>query len=493
MGDNKCKNENNILELAKSVIKDTITKDTNPIKDIFSYTFNESYSTAKKYNHDFTSYVSNASDSNSSSSSSGSVSNILAQIFAFIVAAIIFIGLLFYYFIIAIWSYLENNLLYKFINIELFRTIDNYEHYYKKFILLSDGLIDLKKKGKEGAIKNIIDNRIEKILQDRLNGYLKDIGKIDKEYIEDRERKGREKKEDKERELKQNIADENNRQSADNTATTAANNFLTRVTAATITAAAKGGKGGLMAGVAAVATFFGRWSDTIAGFFILILCIVLIILVIYEVYSPSEIIDKAISEKIEEKRNKYSIKYKNYTDNTFFASLSRIPEQFQLLFDEIQFLYQSFVKRIVFFKTFSSEFINDARNYTSYPIELSREEIGGIYDNIYTFDYDFIKGLGDTTDDGIYNKGSKGNSILLIKPMDLKDHAKEIYGQTANLSKLNTSLDLEQDGSKYKYKIKCTETTDAKSSIFNNNCTIKDIDNICGLEKQEDDDYSKIQ
>jgi hypothetical protein len=83
----------------------------------------------------------------------------------------------------AIRSYLENNLFYKIINIELFRTIDNYEHYYKKFILLSDGLIDLKKKGKEGAIKNIIDNRIEKILQDRLNGYLKDIGKIDKEYI----------------------------------------------------------------------------------------------------------------------------------------------------------------------------------------------------------------------------------------------------------------------------------------------------------------------
>ena len=498
MGDNKCKNENNILELAKSVIKDTITKDTNQINDIFSYTFNESYSTAtenyKRINHKFTSYGSNTSDSNSSSGRGSNVSNILARIAAFIVAAILFIWLLFYYFMIAIWSYLENNLLYKFINIELFRTIDNYEHYYKKFILLSDGLIDLKKKGKEGAIKNIIDNRIEKILQDRLNGYLKDIGKIDKKYIEDRERKGREKKEDKERELKQNIADENNKQSADNTATIASNGVLGRVAAATITAGAKGAKGGVAAGVAAVAVFFGRWSDTIAGFFILILCIVLIILVIYEVYSPSEIIDKAISEKIEEKRNKYSIKYKNYTDNTFFASLSRIPEQFQLLFDEIQFLYQSFVKRLVFFTTFSSEFINDARNYTSYPIELPREEIGGIYDNIYTFDYDFIKGLGDTTDDGIYNKGSKGNSILLIKPMDLEDHAKEIYGQTANLSKLNTSLDLEQDGSKYKYKIKCTETADAKSSIFNNNCTIKDIDNICGPEKQEeDDDYSKIQ
>jgi hypothetical protein len=492
MGDNKCKNENTILDLAKSVIKDTITKDTNPIKDIFSYTFKESYSTATKYNHKFTSYISNASDSNSSNSSSGSVRNILAQISAFIVAAIIFIGLLFNYFIKAIFSYLENNLLYKFINIKLFRTIDNYERYYNKFILLSDGLIDLKKKGEESVIKNIIDNRIEKILQDRLNGYLKDIGKIDKEYIEDRERKGREKKEDKERELKQNIADENNRQSADNTATTAANNFLTRVTAATITAAAKGGKGGLMAGVATLATFFGRWSDTIAGFFILILCIVLIILVIYEVYSPSEIIDKAISEKIEEKRNKYSIKYKNYTDNTFFASLSRIPEKFQLLFDEIQFLYQSFVKRIVFFKTFSSEFINDARNYTSYPIELSREEIGGIHDNIYTFDYDFIKELGDSTDDGIYNKGSKGNSILLIKPMDLEYHAKEIYGQAANLSKLNTDLVLEQDGSNYKYKIQCVGTE--ANNIFSSNCAIKDIDNICGPEKQEqEDDYSKIQ
>jgi hypothetical protein len=175
MGDNKCKNENKILELAKSVIKDTITKEdtTNQIKDIFSYTFNKSYSTATKYNHVFTSYGSKASDSNSSSGSSGSASNILARIFAFIVAAILFIGLLFYNFIIAIWSYLENNPLYKFINIELFRTIDNHKHYYGKFILLSDGLIDLKKSKEEGGIKNIIDNRIEKILQDQLNGYLK--------------------------------------------------------------------------------------------------------------------------------------------------------------------------------------------------------------------------------------------------------------------------------------------------------------------------------
>jgi hypothetical protein len=58
MGDNKCKNENNILELAKSVIKDTITKDTNPIIDIFSYTFKESLSTAtENYNQKITSHI----------------------------------------------------------------------------------------------------------------------------------------------------------------------------------------------------------------------------------------------------------------------------------------------------------------------------------------------------------------------------------------------------------------------------------------------------
>jgi len=481
MGDNKCKNESEILRLAKSVINDTRTKDTNPIKDIFSYTFNESYSNAKEYY----SWI------NPSSNGSSSGSSIFAKISSNIAFAIMFIGFLIYYFIMAIWSYLENNLFYKIINIELFRTIDNHKNYYKKFILLSDGLIDLKKSKEEGGIKNIIDNRIEKILQDRLNSYLKDIGKIDKEYIEDRERIGRQKKEDREFQQRQNIADDNNKQSADNAATDGVNKFNTAVTVETMRLAAKGTKGAGGGIIGILSILFSRWSDTFTGFVIVTLCIILIILVIFEIYAPSEIIDKRISEKIDEKRKEY----KKYSDNTLFASLSRIPEQFQLLFDEIQYLYQSFVKRVVFFKDFSSEFISDARNYSSYPIELSREDAanGGIYDNIYTFDYEFIKGIGDSTVNSIYSKGSQGNAILLIKPMDLKDHAKEIYGQTADLSKLDTILDLEQDGSNYKYKINCAGTG-ADKNIFSSNCTIADIEGICGPEKQEgEDDYSKIQ
>ena len=487
MGDNKCKNESEILRLAESVINDTRTKDTNPIKDIFSYTFNESYSTANK-----TFSVFNPS---SNANGSGGGGNIVTKILGFIVAAIIFIGFLIYNFIMAIWYYLENNLLYKIIDIELFRTIDNHKNYYKKFILLSDGLIDLKKSNEEGGIKNIIDNRIEKILQDRLNGYLKDIGKIDKEYIEDRERIGRQKKEDREFQQRQNIADDNNTQSADNAATDGVNKFNTAVTVEMMRLAAKGTKGAGGGIIGILSIFFSKWSDTFTGFVIVTLCIILIILVIFEIYAPSEIIDKRISEKIDEKRNKYYGNYKEYKDNTLFASLSRIPEQFQLLFDEIQYLYQSFVKRVVFFKDFSSEFISDARNYSSYPIELSREDAanGGIYDNIYTFDYEFIKGIGDSTVNSIYSKGSQGNAILLIKPMDLKDHAKEIYGQTADLSKLDTRLDLEQDGSNYKYKINCAGTG-ADKNIFSSNCTIADIEGICGPEKQEgEDDYSKIQ
>ena len=484
MGDNKCKNEREILRLAESVINDTRTKDTNPIKDIFSYTFKESYSDAK--NGYFSTKERISGDRKSG--------NPFIWICAFIVAFFIFIISLFIYFIMAIWSYLNNNLLYKIIDIELFRTIDNFKHYYKKFILLSDGLIDLKKSKEEGGIKNIIDNRIEKILQDRLNGYLKDIGKIDKEYIEDRERIGRQKKEDREFQQRQNIADENNKQSADNTATDGVNKFNTALTVELIRTTSKGAKGAGGGLLAAASILFSRWTDTIAGLFILIVCIILIIYFIFEIYAPSEFIDNSISEKIIEKRNKYYGNYKEYKDNTLFASLSRIPEQFQLLFDEIQYLYQSFVKRVVFFKDFSSEIISDARNYSSYPIELSREDAanGGIYDNIYTFDYEFIKEIGDSTVNSIYSKGSQGNAILLIKPMDLQDHAKEIYGQTA-LSKFNASLDLEQDGSNYKYKINCAGTG-ADKNIFSSNCTIADIEGICGPEKQEgEDDYSKIQ
>ena len=99
--------------------------------------------------------------------------------------------------------------------------------------------------------------------------------------------------------------------------------------------------------------------------------------------------------------------------------------------------------------------------------------------------------MGDSEINNKYNVGSAGNAILLIKPMDLNDHAKEIYGNV-NLDKLKTEFILEKDDNNYKYKIKCTEK-DA-NSIFSNNCTIKDIDNICGTKKQEvDDDYSKIE
>ena len=315
MGDNKCKNEREILRLAESVINDTRTKDTNPIKDIFSYTFNESYSDAKEYY----SWINPSSNDNGS----GGSGNIVTKILGNIVFAIMFIISLFIYFIMAIWSYLENNLFYKIIDIELFRTIDNHKHYYKRFILLSDGLIDLKKSKEEGGIKNIIDNRIEKILQDRLNSYLKDIGKIDKEYIEDRVRKNREKKEDREFQQRQNIADENNIQSSNNANANANGAILSRGIAASIKAGAK-------SGAALAVVLFKNWSDTFTGFVIVTLCIILIILVIFEIYAPSEIIDKRISEKIDEKRNKYYGNYKEYKDNTLFASLSRIPEQFQL-------------------------------------------------------------------------------------------------------------------------------------------------------------------
>jgi len=463
MGDNKCKNENDILRLAESVINDTITKDTNPIKDIFSYTFKKSYyKTSETYN------LINSSIINSDKKS-GSNFEIIVAICAFIVSAILYIIFLFYYFIQAIWYYLEYNLLYKIINIELFRTIDDHKQYYSKFILLSDGLIDLKSND-EGDIKNIIDYRIEKILQDRLNGYLKDIGKIDIEYREDRERKGREKK----------IDNENNQhlfQEGINT--------LTNGSANIIVVAIKT----LPQFLYPVIIFFKNWSDTIAGFFIVTACIILIILFIFEIYAPPEI-DKKISEKFNDKMKKYN----DNNDYTLFASLSRIPLQFELLFDEIQVLYQSFVKRVVFFKDFSSEFISDARNYSSYPFELSREDAdnGGIYDNIYTFDYNFIINNGIYNDD-IKESQLQGKAILLIRPMELKDHVKEIYGQTANLSKLNTSLVLEQDGSNYKYTIKCTGA-DADKNIFSSNCTIADIEGICGPEKQKGEDgYSKIQ
>jgi Na+-transporting methylmalonyl-CoA/oxaloacetate decarboxylase gamma subunit len=278
------------------------------------------------------------------------------------------------------------------------------------------------------------------------------------------------------------IADQTNKTAGQN-ATTGA---LAQIIAASIKAGSKSAATGLFATLLA---FFGRWSEVFAGVVIVLVCIILIILFITGIYKPLEDIDKRIVDQIEEKKKKFNIN----KDDTLLSSLSQISLQFELLFEKIQNAYKSFLEKLEFFKTFSNELISDARNYSLYPIESERESNDGICDNIYTFDYNFIMNIENDIPEIYKGKGGANKVILLIKPTELQEHAKEIYGPEANdeVTYLNAKLDLDLDADKnYKYKLSC-ENPDNPANIFDATCKVNDIE-CTGDQPDVSNDYDGI-
>ena len=383
--------------------------------------------------------------------------------------------------IFAIFNYLRNNTIYQFMNIILFdKNID--DTYYPYFLLLQDALKKIKKDNEESKIEVIRDN-IKKILKDNLEGYLINVGTYYKKYEKEKQIRLLADQESKRLDNAVDIADQTNKTAGQN-ATTGA---LAQIIAASIKAGSKSAATGFFATLLA---FFGRWSEVFAGVVIVLVCIILIILFITGIYKPLEDIDKRIVDQIEEKKKKFNIN----KDDTLLSSLSQISLQFELLFEKIQNAYKSFLEKLEFFKTFSNELISDARNYSLYPIETERESNDGICDNIYTFDYDFIMNIENNDIPEFYEgKGGANKVILLIKPMELKDHATKIYGPKANneVTYLNAELVLDLDADKnYKYKISCVNS-DNTSNIFDATCKVNDIE--CDSDQPDvSNDYDGI-
>jgi len=218
-----------------------------------------------------------------------------------------------------------------------------------------------------------------------------------------------------------------------------------------------------------------RWSRPFAGLMILVLLILVMVLVCYNMYAPEEELYNSNFTNI---GGGGSYDYKStYNDNTsFFEALNRLPLEFYSFLNDFRMIYYELLKRLKFFMNFSSEIIDDARNFAREPedYERTKNNTDNIYDNIYTFNAKYISDIIANKNEqeirelrDIINKLTLDKEkyvVHLIKPKDIKDCVDYSSVLGLNLSINNSPNDIS-------WKIKCDD-----NAYFNNTCTIKDID-----------------
>ena len=218
-----------------------------------------------------------------------------------------------------------------------------------------------------------------------------------------------------------------------------------------------------------------RWSRPFAGLMILVLLILVMVLVCYNMYAPEEELYNSNFTNI---GGGGSYDYKStYNDNTsFFEALNRLPLEFYSFLNDFRMIYYELLKRLNFFMNFSSEIIDDARNFAREPedYERTKNNTDNIYDNIYTFNAKYIsdiitnnneqeiKDLNDIIKQLTLDK--EKYVVHLIKPKDIKNCVNYSSVLGLNLSINNSPNDIS-------WKIKCDD-----NAYFNNTCTMKDID-----------------
>lgn len=253
------------------------------------------------------------------------------------------------------------------------------------------------------------------------------------------------------------------------------------------------------------ATWFGKWTRPFAGLMILLFIIGIIILAVCLTYETEEVdLDRESDSSgldtggMGDNNNRKRFTYDENTN--IFDALYRLPGEIYSFINDFTIFYNEILKRITFFMNFSSEIMNDARNFGEDSIEYSRTDninSEGINDNIYTFDASYIKELlKDIKTDAIINNDlskyiiantidiDKGNKVVhLIKPIDISVYTKEITGLKVNIENING------DG---EYKIKC------EGEFFDKSCKIKqfkadEIESCKNINKTpKNTDYNNI-
>ena len=252
-------------------------------------------------------------------------------------------------------------------------------------------------------------------------------------------------------------------------------------------------------------TWFGKWTRPFAGFMILLFIIGIIVLSVYFTYETDDVdLDRGGGNfsgldtgGIGGNNNRKRFTYDENTN--IFDALYRLPGEIYSFTNDFTIFYNEILKRITFFMNFSSEIMNDARNFGEDAIEYSRTDninSEGINDNIYTFDALYIKELF-TKNNGNQSINTQelfkyimANSIdkkvvHLIKPNDNIDvyTNQKIPGLKVNIENING------DG---EYKIKCD------GDFFDKSCKIKqlkgdEIESCKNINKTpKDTDYNNI-
>lgn len=250
-------------------------------------------------------------------------------------------------------------------------------------------------------------------------------------------------------------------------------------------------------------TWFGKWTRPFAGFMILLFIIGIIVLSVYFTYETDDVdLDRGGGDfsgldtgGIGGNNNRKRFTYDENTN--IFDALYRLPGEIYSFTNDFTIFYNEILKRITFFMNFSSEIMNDARNFGEDAIEYSRTDninSEGINDNIYTFDALYIKDLlnkkaTDAIKTNDLYKYIMANSIdkkvvHLIKPKEIDVYTKQkIDGLKVNIENING------DG---EYKIKCD------GEFFDKSCKIKQfkadkIDSCNNIDKTpKDTDYNNI-
>lgn len=233
-----------------------------------------------------------------------------------------------------------------------------------------------------------------------------------------------------------------------------------------------------------------KWSRPFAGLMILVFLILGIVIISYDSYAPNEELynpnftDIGGGSSSSNSNYDYTNMFNNNTD--FLTALNRLPLEFYSFVNNFTSIYYDLLKRIKFFMNFGNEIIDDARNFAREPddYERTKNNTEHLYDNIYTFEADYINSLISTqtiTSDYEYILKEKLNTIVdktkyvvhLIRPNEISEMAPEIISENLKNEINYIKLKIEPD---YSLAIKCATEHSSNIAFFNENCTINGVD-----------------
>lgn len=510
--------EENILELAKRVIDLINTNKPLSITDIIKFS-NETASSYKNRFDDMMKYEDLKNVKNSLLKFLMGFGIILGSIFSFIVYILAFVCSLCYHIILSIINFL--GIFTKFFgDYEFFDDFDSDKSNYKYFLfldVLKENIINNKEVDIKVNITNIYED-IKSKLKKRLEKYNDLIKSLkeqkDKEDLEDKDYNMFQEYQAFQKSLTFSEINSNELRTIFNgTGMTFTKviyiiifglkflmQYIFAVVKFIVTSILLFFKFAFKSFISLLQQALLKWSRPFAGLMILVFLILGIVIISYDSYAPNEELynpnftDIGGGSSSSNSNYDYTNMFNNNTD--FLTALNRLPLEFYSFVNNFTSIYYDLLKRIKFFMNFGNEIIDDARNFAREPddYERTKNNTEHLYDNIYTFEADYINSLISTqtiTSNYEYILKEKLNTIVdktkyvvhLIRPNEISEMAPEIISENLKNEINYIKLKIEPD---YSLAIDCNNSN-SNIAFFNENCTINgvDIDKIKKSGKSE--------